>query len=225
MSKRFVLNGKGPARSPTDLPARLSIARQANTTWSKRSPSEDASLSKDPLLNPSQLARFEQVILPHLDSAYNLARWLTGNDHDAEDVVQDAYLRAVKFFEGFRGGDARPWLLTIVRHACCDWLQRNRSQQPLTVFDEELHSDGGDSLDPAQLLLRQQDCEMLRQALGELPVEFREVLVLRELEGLSYKEIGAVTNLPPGTVMSRLARARERLRHCLVQHLGEEGPR
>src|ERR1700685_1283221 len=122
MSKRFVLNRKRPGGSSTDLPARLSSARAANTTWSKRSPSEEAPLSKDPLLNPSQLARFEQVVLPHLDSAYNLARWLTGNEHDAEDVVQDAYLRAVKFFDSFRGGDARPWLIAIVRRTCYDWL-------------------------------------------------------------------------------------------------------
>jgi RNA polymerase sigma factor (sigma-70 family) len=223
MSNRFVLNGKASDRSPTDCPVGLFIARRACKTWRKQSPTEEAPLSNDPWLNPSQRARFEQVVLPHLDSAYNLARWLTGNDHDAEDVVQDAYLRAVKFFDGFRGGDARPWLLTVVRHACFDWLQRNRSHQPLAVFDEELHSNQGDSLDPAQLLLRKQDYEMLRQALEELPVEFREVLVLRELEGLSYKEIGAVTNLPPGTIMSRLARARERLRHGLVQHLGEGG--
>lgn len=220
MSKRFVLNGKSTPSS-ADRAVALFIARRACKNCSKRSPSKETTLPKDSLFNPSQLARFEQVVLPHLDSAYNLARWLTGNDHDAEDVVQEAYLRAVKFFDGFRGGDARPWLLTVVRHACYDWLDRNRSHQPLAVFDEELHSNQGDSLDPAQLLLRQQDCEMLRDALGELPVEFREVLVLRELEGLSYKDIGTVTNLPPGTIMSRLARARERLRHGLVQHLRE----
>jgi RNA polymerase sigma-70 factor (ECF subfamily) len=173
------------------------------------------------LFSPSQFARFEQVMLPHLDSAYNLARWLTGNEHDAEDVVQDTYLRAVKFFAGFRGGDARPWLLAIVRRVCYDWLARNRSQQALAVFDEELHSDPGASLDPAQVVLHQEDQEMLRQALAELPVEFREVLVLRELEGLSYKEIGAITNLPAGTIMSRLARARERLRDALNKYLRE----
>jgi RNA polymerase sigma-70 factor (ECF subfamily) len=161
------------------------------------------------------------VVLPHLDSAYNLARWLTGNEHDAEDVVQDAYLRAAKFFDSFRGGDARPWLITIVRRTCYDWLARNRSHQPLTVFNEEIHSDSGDSLDPAQLALRQENQQIIRRALAELPVEFREVLVLRELEGLTYKEIAAITNLPPGTIMSRLARARERLRHCLVKFMRE----
>jgi RNA polymerase sigma-70 factor, ECF subfamily len=183
---------------------------------------EDAALANEtPLLGAGQLARFEQVILPHLDSAYNLARWLTGNEHDAEDVVQDAYLRAAKFFDSFRGGDGRPWLITIVRRACYDWLERNRAHQSLTVFDEELHSDQGDSPDPAQLALRQENLEILRQALADLPIEFREVLVLRELEGLSYKDIGAITDLPPGTIMSRLARGRERLRDRLVEHLRE----
>jgi RNA polymerase sigma factor (sigma-70 family) len=173
------------------------------------------------LRGDEELARFERAIVPHLDAAYNLARWLTGNDHDAEDVVQDAYLRAVKFFGGFRGGDGRPWLLAIVRRVGYDWLARNRSHQPLTVFDEELHSDQGGSLDPAQLLLKEEGRALLRQALADLPVEFREVLVLRELEGLSYKEIGAITDLPPGTIMSRLARGRERLRDRLVKDLRE----
>jgi RNA polymerase sigma factor (sigma-70 family) len=218
---RSVFNTKESDTSPADRTFGLFIAGRAYKKWSKRPPSEETPLSNDPLFTPSQLARFEQVVLPHLDSAYNLARWLIGNEHDAEDVVQDAYLRAVKFFDSFRGGDARPWLITIVRRTCYDWLARNRAHQSLTVFDEELHSDEGDSLDPAQLALRQEDREMLRQALSELPVEFREVVVLRELEGLSYKEIAVVTNLPPGTIMSRLARARERLRHCLVKHLRE----
>ena len=221
MSRQSVFNGKESDPSPAERAVGLFIARRADKKWSNRSPSKETPLSKDPLSGPSQLARFEQVVLPHLDSAYNLARWLTGNEHDARDVVQDAYLRAVKFFDSFRGGDARPWLITIVRRLCYDWLKRNRSHQPLTVFDEELHSDQGDGLDPAQLVLRQEDREMVRQALSELPVEFREVLVLRELEGLSYKEIAAITNLASGTVMSRLARARERLRDCLVKYLRE----
>jgi RNA polymerase sigma factor (sigma-70 family) len=207
--------------SPVDAAAGLFGLPCVHKKWSKRSSSEETPLSKDPLLSPSQFARFEQVVLPHLDSAYNLARWLTGNEHDAEDAVQDAYLRAVKFFDSFRGGDARPWLITIVRRVCYDWLERNRSHKSLAVFDEELHSDQGDRQDPAQFVQREEDRETLRQALDELPVEFREMLVLRELEGLSYKEIAAITNLPPGTVMSRLARARERLRDYLVKHLRE----
>jgi RNA polymerase sigma-70 factor (ECF subfamily) len=187
-----------------------------------RTPQEDVALTNEaPQLGPGQLAQFEQVILPHLDSAYNLARWLTGNEHDAEDVVQDAFLRATKFFVSFRGGEGRPWLLAIVRRAGYDWLARNRAHQPLTVFDEQVHSDQDGSVDPVRLLLKEEDREMLREAMADLPVEFREVLVLRELEGLSYKEIGAVTGIAPGTIMSRLARGRERLRDCLVKRLRE----
>jgi RNA polymerase sigma factor (sigma-70 family) len=174
-----------------------------------------------PTLDAGAVARFEQVVLPHLDSAYNLARWLTGNEHDAEDVVQDAYVRAARFFSGFRGGDGRPWLLAIVRRVAYDWLARKHAHQPLAVFDEQLHSAHGNSFDPADLLLKEEDRETLRRALAELPVEFREVLVLRELEGLSYKDIAAVTDLPPGTIMSRLARGRERLRDRLVEQLRE----
>jgi RNA polymerase sigma-70 factor (ECF subfamily) len=173
------------------------------------------------VLDADGLARFEQVILPHLDSAYNLARWLTGKDHDAEDVVQDAYVRATRFFSAFRGGDGRPWLLAIVRRVAYDWLARKQAHQPLAVFDEELHSDPGNSLDPAHLVLKEENREAVRRALAELPVEFREVLVLRELEGLSYKEIASVTDMPQGTVMSRLARGRERLRDHLVEFLRE----
>jgi RNA polymerase sigma-70 factor (ECF subfamily) len=173
------------------------------------------------LLNPDQLARFEQVILPHLDSAYNLARWLLGKADDAEDLVQEAFLRAVKFFASFRGGDGRPWLLAIVRRVCYDRLQRNRSGPLLTVFDDELHSRSRDSIEPVHLLLRQEDVEMLHSALAELPIEFREALVLRELEGLAYNDIAAITDAPLGTIMSRLARARARLRDRLVQEMRE----
>jgi RNA polymerase sigma factor (sigma-70 family) len=222
MSNQSVVNAKEPEVSHAHRPMVLSFSGQADRTEERWSPREDATLAKEnPSLNPGRRALFEQVVLPHLDSAYNLARWLTGNDHNAEDVVQDTYLRAFEFFGSFRGGNGRPWLLTIVRRGCYDWLRRNRSHQPLAVFDEELHSDHDDSDDPAELLLRQEDREMLRKALDDLPVEFREVLILRELEGLSYKEIAAITDLPPGTIMSRLARARERLRRGLVKHLRE----
>ncbi len=172
--------------------------------------------------NTSQLARFEQVALPHLDAAYNLARWLTRNDHDAQDVVQEAYLRALKFFSGFRGGDGRAWLLTIVRHTCYDWLRQNRRYEPLTDLDEEPRDVESDALDPEALLLRAADDRLLRQALEELPVEFREAVILRELEGLSYKEIADIAGLPLGTVMSRLARARHRLKQYLVAHTHKE---
>lgn len=169
-----------------------------------------------------KLARFEQTILPHLDAAYNLARWLTRNDHDAEDMVQEAYLRAFKFFSAFHGVDGRAWLLTIVRNTCYTWLQQNRAHEMTTVFDEEIHSIDSDTTNPATLTLRNADHELLKQALAELPLEFREAVVLRDLEGFSYKEIADIANVPTGTVMSRLARARERLKRLLFDRLKEK---
>jgi RNA polymerase sigma-70 factor (ECF subfamily) len=166
--------------------------------------------------------RFEQAVLPHLDAAYNLARWLTRNDHDAQDVVQESYLRALKFFGGFRGGNGRAWLLTIVRHTCYVWLRQNRRYEPISDFDEELRDLESGALDPEALLLRTAGNQVLRQALEELPVEFREVVILRELEGLSYKEIADIADLPIGTVMSRLARARQRLQLSLTASTHEE---
>ena len=168
-----------------------------------------------------QVARFQQAVLPHLDAAYNLARWLTRNDHDAEDVVQEAYLRAFRFFASFHGGDGRAWLLTTVRHTCYTWLQKNRGHQPMQTFDEEVHGVAADTSSPEKLLILGEDIQLLRQALDELAAEFREVIVLRELEGLSYKEIADIAGIPVGTVMSRLARARERLQQSLGQRLKE----
>ncbi len=163
----------------------------------------------------SENPAFESVMLPHLDAAYNFARWLTRNDADAEDVVQEAYLRALRFFGGFRGGDSRAWLLTIVRNTCYTWLQRNRAQDLSTAFDEEIHSDAAEGASPEELLLQDADQRLLREALEELPVEFREAVVLREIEGMSYKEIADVAQISIGTVMSRLSRGRERLRAAL----------
>jgi RNA polymerase sigma-70 factor, ECF subfamily len=151
--------------------------------------------------------------MPHLDAAYNLARWLTRNEVDAEDLAQEATLRAFKSFAGFRGGDARAWLLTIVRHTCYTWLRKNRAHELTTEFNEETH--GGASANPETILLAQADTQLVRQALEALPVEFREVIILREVEGLSYKEIARILSVPVGTVMSRLARARRRLQVCL----------
>ncbi|HXG94173.1 MAG TPA: sigma-70 family RNA polymerase sigma factor [Blastocatellia bacterium] len=170
----------------------------------------------------SKLASFEQTVLPHLAAAYNLARWLTRNDADAEDVVQEAYLRAFKFYGGFRGGDSRSWLLTIVRNTCYTWMQRNRSHELATDFYDEVYSIRDESLDPEIRLLQSADSQMLKQALEELPAEFREVLVLRELEEMSYKEIADIANVPLGTVMSRLARARKRLQQLLTRGKGRE---
>jgi len=159
---------------------------------------------------------FEREVLPHLDAAYNLARWLTRNDQDAQDVVQEAYLRAFRFFSGFRGGEARAWLLKIVRNTCYTWLQQNRPQHATEEFDERLFGPDPLAPNPEEALLRSDSGKLLRQALEILPTDFREVLILRELEGMSYKEISAVTGMPLGTVMSRLSRARSGLRQSLA---------
>lgn len=170
----------------------------------------------------SAVARFDQAVLPHLDAAYNLARWIMRNQQDAEDLVQEALLRAFQAFHGFRGQDGRAWLLAIVRNACFSWLRRNRSQEITAAFDEEIHTVDGDLLNPERLALREADSARVRHALENLPAEFREVLVLREIEGLSYKEIATVVDIPVGTVMSRLARARNRLQRGLVAGPGAE---
>lgn len=163
----------------------------------------------------SKLLHFEQTILPHLDAAYNLARWLTRNDADAADVAQEAYLRAFKFFGSFHGKNSRAWLLTIVRNTCYTWLRQNRARELATEFDEDTH--GGESDNPEMILLESVNAQLLKQAMEELPVEFREALILRELEGLSYKEIAVIADVPVGTVMSRLARARGRLQRRLSE--------
>ncbi len=175
---------------------------------------------KAKLPEQSKLAHFEQTVLSNLDAAYNLARWLTRDDRDAEDVVQEACLRAFRFFDSFHGGDSRAWLLTIVRHTCYTWIRKNRAHE-LVAFDEEL--DGVETgLNPEELLLQNIDQQLLRKAVEELPIEFREVIILRELEGLSYKEIASITGVPLGTVMSRLARARKRLQHGLTAPVTQE---
>ena len=164
---------------------------------------------------PEKLARFERLVLPHLDAAHNLARWLTGDGHDAEDVVQEAFLRAYRSFDSFRGEDGRAWLLAVVRNTGYTWLKRNRGHEPAASFDEEIHVTDSEAWNPERLALQSAAREELRAALDKLPVEFREVIVLRELEGLSYKEIAAVADIPLGTVMSRLTRARTRLQQAL----------
>lgn len=170
--------------------------------------------------------RFEETFVEHLDAAYDLAHWLTRNRHDAEDVVQEAFLRAFRFFDGFRGGNGRSWLLAIVRNTYYTWLAKNRPRAASVPLDEEmLAAEDGDATafmqgDGVERLLLQQDSRrVIDAALSRLPEEYREVIVLRELEELSYKEIAAVAGIPVGTVMSRLARARRQL----LQYLREAG--
>jgi len=157
----------------------------------------------------SDRARFERQVLPHVDAAYNLARWLTRNDHDAEDVLQEAMLRAYRFFGGLRG-EARPWLLAIVRNACWSWLQANRPAE--LAVDE---AGEPDAPGPESILARELDRRAVNAAIAGLPVPFREALVLRELEDFSYKDIARIAGIPIGTVMSRLARARRLLAEAL----------
>jgi RNA polymerase sigma-70 factor (ECF subfamily) len=161
---------------------------------------------------------FEEVVLPHLDAGFRLARWLMRNEHDAEDVVQEASLRAFRYFRTFNGGNGRAWFLRIVRNTCCGW--RGRSFQALTdPFDEERHPGDRVASDPETLLLQSDDATLIERAMSKLPDHFHQLLVLRELEGLSYRELAEVMEIPIGTVMSRLSRAREALRGALDSEL------
>ncbi len=170
----------------------------------------------------AEIASFEDVMLPHLDAAHNLARWLLRNEEDAKDVVQEAYLRAFKSFGGFHGSNGRAWLLTIVRNTSYTLLKKNRAVDLTTTFDEEIHASGDESASPAIIVEHAEDAELVTKAMDELPAEFREILVLRHQEGLSYKEIADIAQIPPGTVMSRLARARAKLREYLAAQIGKE---
>ena len=154
------------------------------------------------------------LLVVHLDAAYNLARWLMRNETDAEDLVQEAYVRAFTHFAGFRGGDGKAWLLAIVRNSCYDRLKQKGVREQYT-FDETLHSTDRQTLNPETSLLQAERSELVRESLAELPPEYREVLVLRELEQLSYREIATIAGIPLGTVMSRLSRARQRLQQSL----------
>jgi len=172
------------------------------------------------VLQPQERSRFEQQVLPHLNAAVNLARWLLRNPADAEDVVQEAMLRAYRFFGDFRGTDGRAWLLQIVRNSCYTWLEKRRPAELVTEFDEEVHQQP--SPNPESLAVRADERQRLMTALESLPTRSREVLVLRELEGCSYKEISEVTGTPMGTVMSTLSRAREKLQRTLGGRAAKE---
>lgn len=167
---------------------------------------------------------FEQAVLPHLDAAHNLARWLAGNDQDAQDVAQEACLRAFRFFGNFRGDNARAWLLAIVRNTFYTWLRKNRPPEGTLELDEEALEIADPSGTAAALHSRQGDAESVRRAVAALPVEFREIVVLREMEGFSYQEIAGLADVPIGTVMSRLARARKLLQKHLAAEFKPGGP-
>jgi RNA polymerase sigma factor (sigma-70 family) len=168
------------------------------------------------------LISFEALTLPHLDAAHNLAKWLLRNEQDAEDVVQEAFLRAFRSFSGFHGSNGRAWLLTIVRNTSYTLLKKNRAVGLTTPFDEDIHGSGHESVSPATILEQSEDAELVRKAIEELPAEFRQILILRYQEDLSYKEIGEILQIPTGTVMSRLARARGKLKEYLTTRISQE---
>jgi len=161
-------------------------------------------------------------MLPHLDASHNLAKWLLRNEQDAQDVVQEAFLRAFKSFGGFHGSNGRAWLLTIVRNTSYTLLKKNRVADLTTPFDEEIHLSDEESVNAATILERSEGAELIREAMDELPAEFREILTLRHQEDLSYKEIADIVQIPPGTVMSRLSRARGTLRKNLGARINRE---
>ena len=176
-------------------------------------------------MQPGQLERFESIMLPHLDAAYTLARHLTRDPEDAQDVVQDAYLRALKYFDGFHGtevGEGRGWLLAIVRNTAYSWHRRRRPEANVTEFDERLHSEAVAESHPEASLLGSATRDALAREIDRLPPEYRETIVLREIQGFSYKEIADITGVPVGTVMSRLSRARQRLQQALCAEREEQ---
>ena len=167
------------------------------------------------LIESPRLSEFERKVLPHLDAAYNLARFLMRNDQDAEDAVQEASLRAFRFFDNFRGENSRAWFLSIVRNTSFTLMKKRRPEEMNVAFDEELHGGQIPTMDAGVSLDRTQDRQTVRSAIEQLPTEFREAITLRELEGLSYKEIADIAGVPIGTIMSRLARGRHQLQGIL----------
>jgi RNA polymerase sigma-70 factor, ECF subfamily len=169
-----------------------------------------------------EVASFEETMLPHMDAAHNLAKWLLRNEEDAKDVVQEAYLRAFKSFSGFHGSNGRAWLLTIVRNTSYTLLKKNKAVDLTTTFDEEIHTAGHESVSPSTIFEHGENAELIKEAMDELPVQFREILALRHQEGLSYKEIAEIAQIAPGTVMSRLARARGKLKEYLAARISKD---
>ncbi len=176
---------------------------------------EDACAETSFMDSARKRALFEEAVMPHLNAAYNLARWLTRSSEDAEDLVQESFLRAFRAFESFHGQDGRAWLLAVVRNTCFTWL-RKRGRQPGEEFDEQMHSSAAPFPNAESVLLRDAEIASLNGCLEALPAEFREAIVLRELQELSYKEISDIVRVPVGTVMSRIARGRKRLLECMT---------
>jgi len=201
----------------------------ASSTRTGRFANESRPSTEDPpaaLPVQDKRERFDQILSMHLDAAYDLARWLTRDEPNAQDVVQEACLRAFKFLDGFRGGNARSWLLAIVRNTYYSWLEKHRSQALNVTLDEEyldadesaLHNGHHEDSNDIDRVLREADCRrIINEGLEKIPAEFRETIVLRELEDMSYKEIAVVMNVPLGTVMSRLARGRKLLSQYVRQ--------
>ena len=183
------------------------------TVWRKHL-SEETDANRTQSSPQSKLELFEEVILPHLDAAHNLARWLTRNEGYAQDVVQESYLRAFRFFDGYKGDDGKAWLLAIVRNTCRTWLRRQNKETEAVAFDEATHRGAGCAPDQERSAIQRERMGVLRSCIEHLSVDFREVLIMRELEEMSYQEIAEATGLALGTVMSRLSRARKRLEEC-----------
>ena len=210
-------SGFSPAHKIAQLPAPVSwdLAR-----WRKHE-AERIDADGTQLTAQSRLDLFEEMMLPHLNAAHNLARWLTHNDADAQDVVQESYLRAFRFFDSYKGGDGKAWLLAIVRNTCRTWQRQQNRETEAVPFDEGAHSDRGSVATQEQSMTERERIGVLQGCIETLPIDFREVLILRELEEMSYQEIAAATGLAIGTVMSRLSRARKRLEDCAAKKVME----
>jgi RNA polymerase sigma-70 factor (ECF subfamily) len=185
-------------------------------------PMEQIDVLFSPFFMGEERRRFEEIFLPFLDAAYNLARWIVRHDQDAQDIVQEAYLRAFKGYHGFKGGNARAWLLTIVRNTAYTWINRRAADQKLVPYEEEKHAEIISYHQAGDESMSEKKREYLQSAMERLPIEFREIIILYEYDGLSYKELALALGLPVGTVMSRLSRARRRLQQEFVQVQGSD---
>jgi RNA polymerase sigma-70 factor (ECF subfamily) len=208
-----MINFKTSAHTTKERSGHSATEGNARAKGSDPSLSEAYIVKKSAITPESRLQLFEEIILPHLKAAYNLARWLTRNEHDAQDVVQEAYLRAFRFFDSYRGGDGKSWLLEVVRNTCFT-LHRREKRNVSVVFDEATHTPSVNPPNAEESLVEADKRTFLQNCIEGLPEAFREVLVMRELEEMSYRQIADVAGLPPGTVMSRLSRARKRLEEC-----------